>query len=306
MKYLVLLIMIISLAACGGGETPAPTTSVSNNATQPTAQIAVNNAAQIELPQNSEGVAVVARVNGEDITQTEFARALTRTQQQSAAADPSALSASVLDTLIEQTVINQAAEEMQIAVSDDEVNATIESMRQDAGSDDAWQTWLASNLYTQEEFTQDMRDSMITLRVRDAVTSSESNTIQQVHARHILVSTEAEAQAILTRLNNGEDFGVLAAELSRDVTTKERGGDLGFFIASDLTTPELAEVALGLQPGEIAGPVATALGYHIIQTIEFSDREALPEDEPAMVEARFNSWLQSRLESATIERYLQG
>jgi hypothetical protein len=94
--------------------------------------------------------------------------------------------------------------------------------------------WLAENNYTQDEFRASLRAMLVTARVRDAVTKVLPATVRQVHARHILVSTEPEAKKTLERLQAGEDFAALARELSRDVTSAEQGGDLGWFTQDEL------------------------------------------------------------------------
>jgi parvulin-like peptidyl-prolyl isomerase len=311
--------MTFALSACGGG-TPAPTqsaavdtstssvTSASQAQTTPTQP----SVAQSDLPLDAAGTPLVARVNGVDITLEVYEREFARSQQLGIAADLEALARTILDRLIEQQVIEQAAATLGIVVTEAEIDADIANMTTQAGSPEAWTQWKRDNLYTDAEYRAATRSQLLTLRVRDAVVAQFSATavvgadgVPQVRARHILVGTEAEAQQVLTRLQNGETFEALAAELSRDVTTKDRGGDLGFFIAENLTTPELAEVAFSLQPGEIAGPVATALGYHIIQTIEFATLSASPEEQARQQESIFNTWLQAQLASAQVERYLQ-
>ncbi|MGB6537668.1 MAG: peptidylprolyl isomerase, partial [Xanthobacteraceae bacterium] len=52
---------------------------------------------------------------------------------------------------------------------------------------------------------------------------------QEVRARHILVSTEAEAKEIEAELKKGADFATLAKEKSKDPSAKTDGGDLGWF-----------------------------------------------------------------------------
>ncbi|HXT09879.1 MAG TPA: peptidylprolyl isomerase [Roseiarcus sp.] len=85
---------------------------------------------------------------------------------------------------------------------------------------------------------------------------------EEIHARHILLPTEAAAKAALARVKAGEDFGKVATELSKDPSAK--GGDLGWF-TKDRMVPEFAEAAFKLKKGEISEPVKTQFGWHIIQ-----------------------------------------
>ena len=126
---------------------------------------------------------------------------------------------------------------------------------------------------------------------------------EQVHARHILVETEEEAQTVLARLEAGEDFVSLAKELSTDEGTKEDGGDLGWFPRRAMV-PEFEEAAFALQPGETSDIVQTSFGYHIILVEERNpDREL----EPYLLEQRRTSalsdWLEEQRQSEAVERH---
>jgi peptidyl-prolyl cis-trans isomerase C len=322
-----ILLLLLSAAACGGG---APATTAPENNTSPTntsdvtvptvttladtadpslppatdAAPTLPTAAPTGNPVSGSGVQLVARVNGAEITLPEFEQALARRQLELNAADPGALRTEVLDQLIEQMVIEQGATAQQITVSDEEVQTELQSNIELAGSEDAWTQWLAINQYTAEDFTRTLRDTLITNRVRDSLTADLNGDVEQVHARHILLRTEAEANDALTRLGNSEDFAVLAAALSNDETTRETGGDLGWFTQEELLVPELAQAAFALQPGQIGGPVGTELGYHVIQTLEFANRPVDPERRVFIAQARFENWLRPLLENATIERYI--
>lgn len=89
----------------------------------------------------------------------------------------------------------------------------------------------------------------------------------EVHARHILVATEAEAKDVIAQLDKGAKFEVLAKAKSSDSSAKD-GGDLGFFTKGDMV-PEFADVAFKLKPGEYSKvPVKTQFGYHVIKVEE--------------------------------------
>ena len=85
---------------------------------------------------------------------------------------------------------------------------------------------------------------------------------EEIHARHILVATEGDAQAALKRLKAGEDFAKVAKEMSKDPGSE--GGDLGWF-TKDRMVPAFADAAFKLKDNEISDPVKTQFGWHIIQ-----------------------------------------
>ena len=89
----------------------------------------------------------------------------------------------------------------------------------------------------------------------------------EVHARHILVGTEAEAKSVLEELKGGADFASVARVVSKDPDGKQ-GGDLGFF-RRDQVWPSFADVAFSLQPGQIGPvPVHNEFGWHILKVEE--------------------------------------
>ena len=128
----------------------------------------------------------------------------------------------------------------------------------------------------------------------------------EIHARHILVKTEAEAEAARKRVAGGEDFAKVANELSKDPSG--RGGDLGWFTKNQMV-PAFAAVAFALKPGEISQPVKTQFGWHIIQVLGRRTKPfpALSKVEPQVkrfVMQKAQSELIAQLrKSAKIERF---
>lgn len=90
---------------------------------------------------------------------------------------------------------------------------------------------------------------------------------EQVRARHILVATAEEAAAAQRRLAQGEDFAAVAAELSTDPGSGQRGGDLGWF-GKGRMVPPFEEAAFAAEVGRVVGPVQTDFGYHLIEVLE--------------------------------------
>ena len=83
-------------------------------------------------------------------------------------------------------------------------------------------------------------------------------------ARHILLATEAEANAALARLKAGEDFATLARTLSKDTGSAEAGGDLGLSDRNAFVKP-FADALFAMAQGETRGPIKTDFGFHVIR-----------------------------------------
>ena len=93
----------------------------------------------------------------------------------------------------------------------------------------------------------------------------------EVHARHILVKTEAEAKEVIKDLDSGAKFEDLAKEKSVDPSAKN-GGDIGYF-AKDELIPEFSAAAFGLKPGTYThAPVKSQFGWHVIYVMDKRER----------------------------------
>ena len=131
-------------------------------------------------------------------------------------------------------------------------------------------------------------------KLSDAFAAEVPATQEQVHARHILLATEEEAQKALQRLTEGADFAQLAQELSTDPGSKEKGGDLGWASRGMYNEP-FENAVFNLQPGQRSGIVRSPNGYHIIELIERDPNRPI---EPAALESlkqsAFPKWLQDK------------
>ena len=102
------------------------------------------------------------------------------------------------------------------------------------------------------------------LQARYDKTSGSFPTKEEIRARHILVKTEAEADAIIKELTGGADFAKLAAEKSIG-PSKTRGGDLDYFSKGQMVPP-FEEAAFALSKGEFTkSAVKSPFGWHVIK-----------------------------------------
>ncbi len=211
----------------------------------------------------------------------------------------------VLDSMIEQVLIEQATAKEGVVISEEELEEVVQESIEEGGGQASFEEWLRTSDLTYEDFRGEIRFQLLAQAIFERITGSVPTTGAQVHARHILVQTEDEAQAVLTRLQAGEDFAALARERSQNENTREAGGDLGFFHRGQLISPELEEAAFALQPGQISGVVQSQFGYHIVQVLEKAPDRPLPlELLNALKEQAFARWMQQQWDGATVERFI--
>jgi peptidyl-prolyl cis-trans isomerase C len=102
----------------------------------------------------------------------------------------------------------------------------------------------------------------------------------EVHAEHILVKTQAEAQDIEKQLAGGAKFEDLAKSKSIDTGSAGQGGDLGFFAHGQMVKP-FEDAAFALKVGEVSQPVQSQYGWHIIKVIEKRKTQPTPFEQMA-------------------------
>jgi len=127
---------------------------------------------------------------------------------------------------------------------------------------------------------------------------------EQVHARHILLGSEKQAQEVLHALRKGKDFATLAAEFSRDDGTKSLGGDLNWFPRGIMVKAFEDAVFALKKPGDFSEPVKTPFGWHIIELIgkRPASRQSLEEAREDIVatlkQQALNGWIDGLTENA--------
>ncbi len=121
---------------------------------------------------------------------------------------------------------------------------------------------------------------------------------QEYHARHILVKTKEEADALLAQLKKGGNFAELAKKNSQDPGSAKNGGDLGWFSPASMV-PEFGNAVKTLQNGQMTdAPVQSQYGFHIIKLEE--SRKPSP---PALTDVK--TQVESLVKNKKVEKYLK-
>ncbi|BBD39694.1 peptidylprolyl isomerase [Aminobacter sp. Y103A] len=196
--------------------------------------------------------AIVATINGENVTEADITLAEQDLGQQFGNLPPEQRRAAALSSIIEIRLM--AAQAVEKGLDKD-----ADFQRRVAFLD---QRALHGEL-VEKEVAGKITDDEIRARYDKEIAAQKP--VNEVHARHILVKTKEEADVIVKKLDGGEDFQKLANENTTDPSGKTSGGDLGFFGPGQMV-PEFEKAAMALEVGAYSKePVQTQFGWHIIK-----------------------------------------
>jgi foldase protein PrsA len=247
----------------------------------------------------------VATVNGQPISQSAFDTKLEGTP----------LARTVLQQMVQDALIDQYAKNNNITVSDAEINAREDQIKQNfpAGS---WDQMLKSRGLSEDDVHSALREQLIldkALGSQVKVTPAQISDYfdknratfdkpEQVTARHILVPNLAEAEKVEQLLKSGSNFADVAKQYSTDPGSKDKGGDLGTFKRGQMV-PAFDKVAFSEPVNAISPPVKSPFGYHIIQV-----EARIPGTKATLASAtpQITDTLRQQQEAPLIQPFLQG
>lgn len=152
------------------------------------------------------------------------------------------------------------------------------------------------------DFREYVRNIIYSQKLYEYVTKDIATEQDMVWARHILVATEDEAKAVLARLDKGESFAALAAELSSDTSNNTNGGDLGWIYKGQMVA-EFDNAIWSMKVGEISQPVKTSFGYHIIQVLGHEKRQLSADELSSAKSTAYQNYINDLKTAATITKY---
>ena len=259
----------------------------------------------------------VAKFNGEAISKDELYSDMV--EQYGAA---------TVDKIISEKIVAAEAKKQKVTVKASELNEEIENLKASYGGEEAFNSALKSNNTSLAFLKKDLKNYLTIKKLLEPeinITDKEMKTYfdenkdtfavaEQIKASHILVADEKTANEVKQKLNDGADFAELAKKYSTDDSTKDSGGELGYFAKGTMVT-EFDNVAFGLAVGEVSKPVKTEYGYHIIkveakkQATEANYNDSKDEIKATLldqkIDTEYTTWLESKKKSYDIENTLE-
>lgn len=219
---------------------------------------------------------VMATVNGTEITLGHMILVQQALPQQYQTLPSEMLFQGILDQIIQQTILMQAAP----AEDSRLVRLSVENERRTLKAGEVLQ------VVSDQAITDDAVKALFDTKYATGVDGEEFN------ASHILVETEEEAKTLIEQLKGGADFAELAKEKSTG-PSGPNGGELGWFGPGQMVKP-FEEAVMALEVGTVSEPVQTQFGWHVIK---LNDKRA--KAAPSFEEVRPE--LEAEIESKAIE-----
>jgi peptidyl-prolyl cis-trans isomerase C len=277
---------------------------------------------------------VLARVNGEAVTKTDFERLIKNLELGSGpipAERRDEILRGALDQLITMTALTQEAKSRNVSATEAEVDERLKQMRTQFPNEEAFKKALADRNMTLDRLKQDTRTDTMIGKMLDAEVANEGAVTEEqvrefyqknpdkfaqeesVRASHILIKAaesadeaskkkaRAQIDAVLKQVKSGADFAKLAQQHSQDGSAAQ-GGDLGFFSRGRMVPP-FEQAAFALKPGEVSDVVTTQFGYHIIKMTEKRPPSMVPIEK---VSDRIRQYLEQQKKQERARAFIDG
>ena len=195
----------------------------------------------------------------------------------------------ILSQMMEELLIKTEANSRGMNVKTSEIDEKINVIKSELGTEDNFEKFLNIRKLSRSELEEQIRTGILkekmvsddkNIKIDDSniedffeENKEKLSSPEQIKLSHILVQTKSEADDLIIALNAGADFSALCKAKSVDQSTKEKGGELGFF-SRGMLIKEIEDIAFGLEEGKICPPIKTGDVWHVIKIEE--KKQAIP------------------------------
>lgn len=334
-RYTVLLIVLVIAGACNyNALQPSPLFSPAIEANQqPTAtplrvQFVAATSTPIPTPASpsvlaeqkvaagqafEDGLPLAARVNNRPIFLSEYQRQLHQFEQtlrlqgveinsKAGQAQLNQFQQQILESLLDQAIIEQYAEAAGITATPAEVEDKIKETVDQLPPSIRFEDWLHANRLTYEQFSNDLRSQLTAGQVFERVTQHVPLAADQVLVSYLVTQNRATAKEMISQLAQGASFETIAGADGAEVAATLRV----WYVPGYKLLPQAVETGLkALQPGQAVGPIETAEGVYIIKLEDKAFNKPLTDQAIQTLKQQiFNRWLQQQRSTAVIEKFV--
>jgi len=222
-----------------------------------------------------------------------------------------------LQAVVNERILSQEVPKVIGDVTPEDVDALMRATAQgdkETLTELEYSDWLRQQLnlsqLNEAQFRELFRVTLLQSRMYSHVAGQVSNMVPQIHLNYIVVKTYEEAEAAKARIDGGEDFAVIAKELSIDTTSAEKGGDVGW-TPVELLQSNIKSSIVDLEIGVCSIPIALesstdtttvdAASYALVLISEKTEAMEATEDQlQGLRDYAFDQWMLQYQSSKTI------
>jgi len=200
----------------------------------------------------------------------------------------------VADNIINAELLRQGAKKLDIEVTAEEIDAKLEEY--ELPGDRVYRDIISADLLQE--------------KLKEYFGSGLNATMEQAHVQVMLVESEDVADEVITEIEAGGNFTVLAEEFSCNSTIE---GDLGWLPEELMPNTLVADAAFNLTVGEISEPIydetaikdtGTTGGYWLVKVVDRGEHQLETEVREGLRDKHLNDWFEEWKEDSTIENML--
>lgn len=224
-----------------------------------------------------EGDEVVARVDGQAITQSQVDQLVKAVDLSGGSIDDE----TAREALIDEVLVRREAERLNVTVGEGEVQRRIAAVQESLGGAEGLDAELQKVGLTPAEYEERVTFSLLAeqlARAKFAEVTVNDAAARRFYGRDrgrfvdpatvdlgdIVVKTEMGAKSVIKRLRGGQSFAAAAHQFSMDPEAKAKGGRLGWVTVASLP-PGVDTTVAGLRRGEVSAPVRALNGWHVLK-----------------------------------------
>lgn len=216
----------------------------------------------------------------------------------------------LIDDAIDAALIQHAAAQRGIQVSDEELQQAADAYRvaNDLHDAETTQAWLEAKHLSYVDWESLLEYQVNERKLREVLTAGlveqrfaeQRLSYDKAAVSRLVLSDEGVARELRAQiLEEGGDFHALTREYSIHADTRAAGGYAGLMVRADME-PALEAAVFGAQPGRVVGPIKTDDGWELVKVERLAPAELDDEMRETIKTVLCSEWLSEQRSKARV------